>query len=156
MSYQLFQWLPLHTEQKQCLSQQLKTSHDHLPLSELITGHFPRWSHHFSSLASLLHLLSVPCAWSTLPRKSYGSFLPFLGLCLRVFLLGKLCWTTLCKLVISVPHPPTASVMRYHRGASVSGTMFLGPFHRPVNWKWGLGPDTCITKPCSGSDSVQA
>lgn len=35
------------------------------------------WSLHFSPLASLLYLLPVPCAWNTLPRKSYGFLLPF-------------------------------------------------------------------------------
>lgn len=88
----ILQWLPLYSEQKA----KSFTMTEHLTLSlplhyptELIICHFLLWSLHFSLVASLLHLLSVSCAWNTLPRESYGSLLPFFRFLLKCHLIRE-------------------------------------------------------------------
>lgn len=159
-----FQWLPLHSEQKQSF-----TMTEHLlwspPLpypTELIICHFPLCSLHFSLVASFLHLLSVPCTWNSLPRESDGSFLPFFRSLPKCHLLRE-----------ALPAHPIQNItlMTYHMveimcgtvvlkrdprpAASTSpGTMFLGLFFRPES-ELGLGPAICIKEPCNDTDDSQ-
>lgn len=164
----ILQWLPLYSEQK--VKSFTMTEHLVLPLplhypAELIICHFLLWSLRFSLVASLLHLLSVSCAWNTLSRESYGFLLPFFRFLLKCHLIRE-----------ALPDYPiqNSSVLPddlSHRGDCVwnSGSQVWSQtsnisitwdhvpraYFRPTESELELGPSICIKEPCSDTDDYQ-